>query len=336
MIFHSFVVPFLNRIIIVLRRILISMVFLLSVLLLGAFSIPFFISWTDFQEKIERQASLFIGKKIVVRGIEVSILPFPAIVFRDIGIDQRDNGSFESRIKKISINVHFFPLLFGEIRVCDMHIDRPYVTFYLPKNKGMFNVSKESNKVNSSHENSIMAMIHNIVLEKSHIDEGRIQIIDQESDKSYFISGLNLEISANILDISSPLSINSIKGFIGVEGRGKYEDNKSSFKIMATLPAQNNSFPLKVQIASLDYSIVFDFNGNFFWDQKNPIYTGVFSAYGHISKLLPLKIPIEWSKVSGDFDFSDWHMRIEHYKLQSGSLRSLKDKDQSSEQKRDK
>nr|WP_052691175.1 hypothetical protein [Candidatus Liberibacter solanacearum] len=98
---------------------------------------------------------------------------------------------------------------------------------------------------------------------------------------------------------------------------------------MATLPAQNNSFPLKLQIASLDYSIVFDFNGNFLWDQKNPIYTGSFSAYGHISKLLPLKIPIEWSKVSGDFNFSDWHMRIEHYKLQSGSLRSLKDKDQS-------
>nr|WP_052691176.1 hypothetical protein [Candidatus Liberibacter solanacearum] len=100
-----------------------------------------------------------------------------------------------------------------------MHIDRPYVTFYLPQNNSMFNVSKKSNKFNSSHENSIIAMIHNIVLEKSHIDEGRIQIIDQESDKSYFLSGLNLEISANILDISSPLSINSIKGFIGVEGR---------------------------------------------------------------------------------------------------------------------
>nr|WP_156999397.1 hypothetical protein [Candidatus Liberibacter solanacearum] len=84
-----------------LRRILISMVFSLSVLLFGTFSIPFFISLTDFQEKIERQASLFIGKKIVVQGgIKVRVLPFPAIVFRDIGIGQRDNGSFESRIKK--------------------------------------------------------------------------------------------------------------------------------------------------------------------------------------------------------------------------------------------
>lgn len=301
-----------------LRRVLIGLGFLFSVVLVGAFTVPLFIDWTDFREDFERQATLIVGKKIAVKGgIKIHILPFPSVFFKDIRIDQKEDGSFESKIEGLSMRAEFLPLLSGEIRVFDMYIDQPHLNFYL-SSKGVSNWFQRK---------SAMDMIHNVILEKIHVKGGRIKIIDQESDQVYFLSDLNLQISARFLNIISPLSIDSIKGSVIAEGTGNFDNKRSAFKITANFPAKNKAISLKIQLFPLAYPIIIDLFGNLFWNEKQPIYSGVFSVAGDFSKLLNLELSAKKSRLSGNFKISDGNVRISRYKLQSILPNSSTDED---------
>ncbi|KAE9515208.1 hypothetical protein FXW26_04035 [Candidatus Liberibacter asiaticus] len=67
--------------------------------------------------------------------------------------------------------------------------------------------------------------------------------------------------------------------------------------------------------------------GNLFWNEKQPIYSGVFSVAGDFSKLLNLELSAKKSRLSGNFKISDGNVRISRYKLQSILPNSSTDED---------
>ncbi|MEG8098858.1 AsmA family protein [Candidatus Liberibacter brunswickensis] len=303
-------------------RILICLGLLFSILLV--FAIPLFIDWTDFRKKFELQASSILGKTTVVKGgMKIRILPFPSITLKDIRIDSKQDGSFGSKIEDISINMDFLSLLRGKIRVF-VNIDQPYLNFDLSSIKQKDFSSDLSNQIKSNID-----IISNISFGKVSINGGKIRFIDQISDQSYFLSDLNFQIYSNHLNIVSPLSINSLKGSITADGIGSFNNKKSAFKITANFPAVNNAIPLKTQLFPTFYPFIINLSGNFFWNDNNPIYEGVFSSIGDFSKLLNLKLSMTNSLLVGNFKFSTGNIRISHYKFYSNhSDFSVKERDE--------
>ncbi|QTP64285.1 AsmA family protein [Candidatus Liberibacter africanus] len=298
------------------RRLLVGVVCLFSILLVIIFTIPLFVNWTDFQKKFERQATSILGKQIVVKGgIKIRILPFPSIIFSDIMIAPKEDGSFESKVENISIHADFLPLFRGEIRVF-MYIDQPYLKIDLSQNQSKIPLdwSVPFTKDNSSNK---MRIIHNIALGNVLVHGGVVKIINQTSDQSYFLSDLDFKIFSHDLNLSSSLSLDSIKGAVIAEGIGSFNNKKTSFRFTANFPSKNNSISLKTQIFPFFSPMVIDLSGNISWDNKAPVYEGVISAFGDFSKLTNLNIPLKKSHLVGNFSFSFNEIRMSHYKFYS-------------------
>ena len=60
---------------------------LLVLALTAALVGPYFIDWTNYRAKFEREASVILGRQVTVEGAATArLLPFPSVTFSDVSV----------------------------------------------------------------------------------------------------------------------------------------------------------------------------------------------------------------------------------------------------------
>ncbi|MBA5724034.1 AsmA family protein [Candidatus Liberibacter sp.] len=277
----------------------------------GMLIVPLFIDYIGFKDSLEHEASLFIGSKVEVKGnVSARILPSPSITLNDIHIGQNADSSFKSRIERFSMDAELEPFLSGAIQISRMNIEKPNLNFRFSK--------KEHH--NLFQGAGLKVPIHKIALENVRIKEGKINLIDQASNQSYFISDLNAEIFVHIFNLDPNFSWNSIKGSLRLEGSGDFGKGRNNFSLKANFPGEGSAIPVQLTLSPVSYPLIIDLSGNLRWDDEyKPIYGGVFSASGDFSRFLGIENSLGKANISGDFEFSNGNMRISSYKFEADS-----------------
>jgi uncharacterized protein involved in outer membrane biogenesis len=110
----------------VLQTTLLGVAIALILALVAALVGPLLIDWGTYRALFEREASHLVGVSVRVAGpIEARLLPSPRLVLQDIEIG---GGSEKVRAQSLGIEFALGPLMRGEWRASEMHLDGPQVT----------------------------------------------------------------------------------------------------------------------------------------------------------------------------------------------------------------
>ena len=94
--------------------------------LVAALVAPLVIDWSTYRALFEREASHLVGVDVRVAGpIEARLLPSPRLVLQDIAIG---GGTEKVRARSLGIEFALGPLMRGEWRASEMHLDGPQVS----------------------------------------------------------------------------------------------------------------------------------------------------------------------------------------------------------------
>ncbi|AGA64651.1 hypothetical protein B488_06590 [Liberibacter crescens BT-1] len=270
-----------------------------------------FIDGTDFRSNFERQASIILGKRVVVHGnVSARILPFPSVTLYDVRISKDNGEDVQLKIDKFSMDAELAPFLSGEIRIFDMRIEQPHLKIQLLKDGGF----------DWFQENKIKIPMHSIILENVHIKGGEVDFFDQQLGRHHYIVDLDAEMSAHASNTHNLLK-SSLGGALRLEGSGIFDDNRSAFGLFVEFPESGNIIPLKLKLSPDFYPVVIDINGQLYLDKQQPVYRGSFMALTDPLKNLGIQELKEKPRISGDIEITNQRIKIPQYQAELGNIK---------------
>jgi hypothetical protein len=101
--------------------------------ILAAFAAPFFIDWNEWRPELEAQASALAGTRVSISGnIDLTLLPTPAFVLRDVSLGDADKGS-GMRASEMRGSLSLTALLSGKIEADAFVVSRPAIRLVIEK-----------------------------------------------------------------------------------------------------------------------------------------------------------------------------------------------------------
>lgn len=101
--------------------------------ILAAFAAPFFIDWNEWRPQLEAQASALAGSRVTISGkIDLTLLPTPAFVLRDVSLGDAENGT-GMRASEVRGSLALTALLSGRFEASEFVISRPAIRLAIEK-----------------------------------------------------------------------------------------------------------------------------------------------------------------------------------------------------------
>lgn len=101
--------------------------------ILAAFAAPFFIDWNEWRPQLEAQASALAGSRVTITGnIELTILPTPAFVLREVSLGDAGKGT-GMRASEMRGSLSLTALLSGRIEASEFVLSRPAIRLVVDK-----------------------------------------------------------------------------------------------------------------------------------------------------------------------------------------------------------
>lgn len=101
--------------------------------ILAAFAAPFFIDWNAWRPQLEAQASALAGTRVSIAGnIELTLLPTPAFVVRDVSLGDAEKGT-GIRANEMQGSLSLTALLSGKIEASEFVVSRPAIRLVIDK-----------------------------------------------------------------------------------------------------------------------------------------------------------------------------------------------------------
>ena len=101
--------------------------------ILAAFAAPFFIDWNEWRPQLEAQASALAGSRVTITGnIELTILPTPAFVLREVSLGDAGKGT-GMRASEMRGSLSLTALLSGRIEASEFVLSRPSIRLVVDK-----------------------------------------------------------------------------------------------------------------------------------------------------------------------------------------------------------
>lgn len=101
--------------------------------ILSAFAAPFFIDWNEWRPQLEAQASGLAGTRVTISGnIDLTLLPTPAFVLRDVSLGDAEKGS-GIRANEMRGSLSLTALLSGRVEADEFVISRPAIRLVIEK-----------------------------------------------------------------------------------------------------------------------------------------------------------------------------------------------------------
>lgn len=101
--------------------------------ILAAFAAPFFIDWNQWRPQLEAQASALAGSRVTISGnIDLTLLPTPAFVLRDVSLGDAENGT-GLHASEVRGSLALTALLSGRFEASEFVISRPAIRLAIEK-----------------------------------------------------------------------------------------------------------------------------------------------------------------------------------------------------------
>lgn len=101
--------------------------------ILAAFAAPLFIDWNEWRPQLEAQASALAGTRVTISGnIDLTILPTPAFVLREVSLGDADSGT-GLRANEMRGSLSLTALLSGKIEASEFVLSRPAIRLVIDK-----------------------------------------------------------------------------------------------------------------------------------------------------------------------------------------------------------
>lgn len=264
---------------------------------------PYFIDWSAYKADFERQASLVIGQKVVVKGeTELSLLPFPSITFTDLEIGESQNGQPMMVAEKFEMDLEISPLLSGEILIFDMRIDRPLMSVTLFEDGTLDWAMGERSDLGGNH----------LVLENVTVTNGEIILLDQQNQRTERIENIQAALSAS--EITGPWLMN---------GSARVHGMPFEYKLATGAMRADGKVRLRGRITSALYPMALELEGDTEINENRPRYTGNFSIQKLSDKNVlntPAQLrPLLNMRIKGAFELSNENLELSQYRFLSGS-----------------
>lgn len=95
--------------------------------ILAAFAAPLFIDWNGWRPQLEAEASALAGTRVTISGnIDLTLLPTPAFVLRDVSLGDADKGT-GMRASEMRGSLSLTSLLSGKIEASEFVVSRPAI-----------------------------------------------------------------------------------------------------------------------------------------------------------------------------------------------------------------
>jgi hypothetical protein len=116
-----------------LQTTLLGLALALIAAILAAFAAPFFIDWNEWRPELEAQASALAGSRVTISGkIDLTLLPTPAFVLRNVSLGDADNGT-GMRASEMRGSLSLTALLSGKIEADEFVVSRPAIRIIIEK-----------------------------------------------------------------------------------------------------------------------------------------------------------------------------------------------------------
>ncbi len=285
-----------------LGRILVFLGGLVVVALFAALFIPYFIDWTDFRRNFEDQASLILGKKVVVHGpVEARLLPFPSVTLHDVRAGMDADGSPQIQVARFSMDAELAPFLSGEARIFDMRIEEPKARIRLLKD-GTLDWTRGSRAVIPAKT---------VVLENVSIEGGQIEFVDEQSGRNRTVTGLNADMSAK-----------SLAGPWRAEGRAAVDGHAGSFSLSSGEPdASVGRMGLRLRMLPDEHPVEIDLDGAIAATGGRPVYSGSFTfnfRQDDKQKQQNAQASLSAPRTRGSFELTNGRVRVPSYRMELG------------------
>jgi uncharacterized protein involved in outer membrane biogenesis len=277
----------------VLGRILVFVGGLVAVTLIVALLAPYFVDWTGFRQDFEKQASLILGKKVVVHGdVSARLIPFPSVTMDDVRIGQDDEGQPLVTARRFAMDMEIAPFLSGEARIFEMRIIDPTVHIALQKD-GSLDWARTGNP-------SIPAKT--VVLENVRVSGGQLIFEDHQTGRTRKFTDLNFSASAK-----------SLAGPWFFQGHGLLDGQAGNFNVKTGTRDPNGVIRVSTQIRPDDLAVAVDLDGALKMQDLKLRYEGGFTAtYG------ARKDGGSVARAKGSFELGNDRVRVPDYRLELG------------------
>ncbi|WP_407050350.1 AsmA family protein [Methyloraptor flagellatus] len=204
--------------------------------LLAALVGPLFVDWTAYRAVFEREGTALIGRPVTVLGsADARLLPAPWIAFDDVVIG--DLAHPLAKIGRFEMRLELTPLLKGELRVAEMHLDRPVVQVALGAD-GKVDLGPTAAAGGRS--------MAEVALEQAEITDGKLVLEDRRGGGTVAIGAINANASAAAL--VGPWKFEGGGAWAG----GAWGERPVTFRLASGRQGADGAWPLKLQAGFAD------------------------------------------------------------------------------------
>ena len=245
------------------RRIAITLLIILIVLIGGALIAPQFMDWNAYRARIAEQVKSATGFELTIKGdLDLAVLPYPRLQASDVALRSPRSETPVLKLDGITLDIAMMPLLSSRIEVDTLSLDSPRLSLkVLPDGSGNWMTDKlaragaDNRSDNGREQTSLSAFYQRIGLQNVSVQDGAIRFIHSPSGRDYMLKDFNADIDAKTL--FGPYSIDARYNFrdspLTASAKiGRYTSNQASLPLKLTLKAGQAS-------AELKYSGVADF-----------------------------------------------------------------------------
>ncbi len=282
---------------------------LLVLALFAALIGPYFVDWSSYREDFERQASLILGQKVRVLGsADARLVPFPSVSFDTVVVGEGKDGRPMMTVDRFSMDAELAPFLSGEVRIFDMRIENP---------KAVVRLSADG-ELDWALRNEKALPGTALVLENIGVVNGQVIILDEQNGRQHILDGLNMHMSAK-----------SITGPWQVEGAARFNNIRSAFSLVTGSPTGDGGIRLRAKLLPVAQPIEIELEGDARIEALKPRYSGSFSVQALDTSKIQTEGAVKGNrgrrpihaKARGVFELDNERLRIEDYRLETGSSR---------------
>ncbi len=271
---------------------------------------PYFIDWSIYKSDFEREASIILGRKVMVEGdITARILPFPSVMFSDVTVGSDASGEPTMTMETFSMDVELAPFMRGEFLIFDMRLVRPVATI---------DVAVDGT-VDWAMWPPTSFDARQISIEKLTITDGKIYLHHEVSGREHVLS-----------DIDTIVSAKALTGPWRVAGALKIDGILTQLSASMSALESNGKMRLRVHATPERFGVVFDSDGNVSLENGYGLYLGSFTM---VKNQVEQQAKIEADapnllsktadpsfRVKGKFALDHARLGINEFRFETGSL----------------
>jgi hypothetical protein len=225
---------------------------------------PYFVDWTAYRDRFEREAERALGQPVTVAGkADLRLLPTPVLSFTDVRIGDPETPGLV--VERFRAQVELTPLLRGEINVLEMVVERPSFSFDLA---GLQQADTGGPPIRVDPQR--------VSLNQVEIVQGEALILDSRSGRQWSLTGINALIEAR-----------SLRGPARLDGGLRINGEPLTVRAAAGR-LEEEALPLRLSLAPANLPVTLTLDGRLELPAAGPpLYAGTFSA----GALAPLEPP---------------------------------------------